>query len=230
MTYRCMIVDDEPLAHQVIQNYLMRFKTISAPLSFYNAEDAKKHLDTNTIDLLFLDIQMPENTGDRFLETLDVRPVTIFTTAYRKYALDGYELGVIDYLLKPIAFERFTIAINKSLELLSIIQPADNYFIKIKSGTQSILLDYRNILFAKGLKDYTIIFTREKKYAALGRLKVYEERLPSNYFLRVHKSYIIARNLIRVFEKQKIIFQDFEVPVGRSYKQKIMELLNNSIE
>jgi DNA-binding LytR/AlgR family response regulator len=225
MSYTCMIVDDEPLSHQVLKNHIAQIKSLKTPVSFFNAIDATAFLAENTIDILLLDIQMPEVTGLEFLKGLTHKPVTIFSTAYRKYALDGFDLGVADYLLKPISFKRFEVAIQRAIELVETKKTDKKYEIEIKTGTQTILLDYREIEYAKGLKDYTILYLPNKKYIVLGSLKSYEESLPAQYFMRVHKSYLIARNKIKTINQQKIIWNQIAIPIGRSYKVKVEEFL-----
>lgn len=221
MNYSCMIVDDEPLSHQVLKDYLTKIEAIRSPVSFFNAEDAKAFLSENSVDLLFLDIQMPEITGLEFIKSLSNKPVTIFSTAYRKYALDGFDLGVADYLLKPIAFERFEVAVKRALELLEAKKTDKSYEIKIKSGTQTFLFDYRTIEYAQGLKDYTVLYTNDTKYVVLGCLKNYEKLLPSTHFMRVHKSFIVAKSIIKTIHQQKIEWKQVAIPIGRSYKDKV---------
>lgn len=228
MSYSCMIVDDEPLSHQVLKNHITQLKALKTPVSFFNAVDARAFLAENAIDILLLDIQMPEVTGLDFLKGLTNKPVTIFSTAYRKYALDGFDLGVADYLLKPISFKRFEVAIQRAIDLVETRKTDKNYEIEIKTGTQTILLDYREIEYAKGLKDYTILYLPNKKYVVLGSLKSYEESLPAQYFMRVHKSYIIAKNKIKTISQQKIIWNQTSIPIGRSYKAKVEEYVKGN--
>lgn len=225
MIYTCMIVDDEPLSHQVLRTYIDRMDVLKFNISFYNAPDARKYLEQADIDLLFLDIQMPEVTGIEFLKTLAHKPVTIFTTAYRNYALDAFDLGVVDYLLKPISFERFEQAIHRALVALNAREKERHFEIEIKTGHQTVLLDYRDIEYAKGLKDYTILYTRERKYIVLGSLKNYEVLLPKKWFLRVHKSYLVAKHIIRSIQQQKIIWGQTTIPIGRSHKVIVMEYI-----
>ncbi|MBA4850888.1 LytTR family DNA-binding domain-containing protein [Emticicia sp. BO119] len=228
MSYTCIIVDDEPLSHQVLKNHIAQVKSLKTPISFFNAIDAKAFLAENVVDIMLLDIQMPEITGLEFLKGLNNRPVTIFSTAYRKYALDGFDLGVADYLLKPISFKRFEVAIQRAIDLVESKKTDKNYEIEIRTGTQTILLDYREIEYAKGLKDYTILYLPDKKYVVLGSLKSYEESLPTQYFMRVHKSYMIAKNKIKNINQQKILWNQAAIPIGRSYKAKVEEFLKGN--
>ncbi|HZY81915.1 MAG TPA: LytTR family DNA-binding domain-containing protein [Cyclobacteriaceae bacterium] len=229
MTYTCLIVDDEPPSHQVLKSHIEQIPNLDLAAEFYNANDASTYLKSNSVDILLLDIQMPEITGIEFLKSLSTKPITIFTTAFRDYAFEGFELGVIDYLLKPVNFERFEMAIRRATDFMQMSRPEDavefkpNYEILIKSGTKKILLDYRTIIYAQGLKDYTILHTSDKKYVVKGSVKAFEESLPSAYFLRVHKSFIIARNQIKLVYKNKIELENVSIPIGRSYKEQIFK-------
>jgi DNA-binding LytR/AlgR family response regulator len=237
MTYSCIIVDDEPLAHKVLKNHLKNIEYFKLTGEFYNAEAAKEFLASNHIDMMFLDIEMPGTKGIDFLRLLEEKPLTIFTTAFRDYALEGFELGVIDYLLKPISFERFEIAVERSAEFLDMIQTPDafdeeekkpdnsNYNIVIKTGIKKIMLDARTISHAQGLKDYTILFTPENRFMVKGSVKAITDFLPPSLFLRVHKSFIVAKRNIKLITKNKIEFEDISIPIGRSYKQEIDKFL-----
>lgn len=220
MTYTCVIVDDEPPSHQVLKSHIDRIPNLQLAAEFFNAKDAGSYLKSNNADILLLDIQMPEVTGIDFLRSLAVKPITIFTTAFRDYAFEGFELGVIDYLLKPVHFERFEISIRRATDFMQMSKenPID-FEILIKSGTKKLLVDIRSIIYAQGLKDYTIIHTTDKKYVVKGSVKAFEEYLPSEYFLRVHKSFIVAKNQVKLVYKNKIELENVSIPVGRSYKE-----------
>jgi len=230
MKFTCVIVDDEPPSHQVLKNHIDRIPDLELIGEFYNATDANEYFKKHQPDILLLDIQMPEVTGIEFLKSLPVKPITIFSTAFRDYAFEGFELGVIDYLLKPVHFERFELAIRRAMDFVQMSQPDSdmdfrevesqkNFEILIKSGTRKILLDYRNILYAQGLKDYTILHTSDKKYVVKGSVKAFEEYLPSEFFLRVHKSFIIAKSQVKLVYRNKIELENVSIPVGRSYKE-----------
>ena len=233
MTYRCIIIDDEPLAHKVLKNHLKKIDYFTLAGEFYNADSAKAFLATSRVDIMFLDIEMPGTKGIDFLRLLEEKPLTIFTTAFRDYALEGFDLGVIDYLLKPISFERFEIAVERAAEFLDMMQTPDmfdedekkpdnfNYNIVIKTGVKKIMLDSRTISHAQGLKDYTILFTPKNKYMVKGSVKAIADFLPSSLFLRVHKSFIVAKEHIKLIVKNKIEFDDISIPIGRSYKQEV---------
>lgn len=238
MNYSVIIIDDEPLAHSVLHNYLKRIKGLELKADFFNAPDAYVYLSKNKTDIVLLDIKMPEQTGLEFLRSLKTKPITILITAYRDFAFEGFELGVIDYLLKPIQFTRFEIAIKRAMEFLRLSQVADSldqqdnssktdYELLIKNGTKKILLDYRSIIYAQGLKDYTILQTDNRKYVVKGSVKIFEEFLPNDFFIRVHKSFIIARNRIKVVHKNRIEMENFYIPVGRIFKADLDDYLNS---
>lgn len=230
MKFSCIIIDDEPLSHNVVKNHLLHFPQVQIIGTFYNAKDAGRYLESHSTDIMLLDIQMPEIDGLDFLRSLETKPVSIITTAFRDYALEGFELGVIDYLLKPIVLERFQMAMKRALDFLQLVKSGDtidftnhenSFNILIKTGTKKILLDYRKIIFAQGLKDYTILHTDEKKYVVKGSIKALEEYLPNDYFVRVHKSFIVAKPKILVVHRNKIELDSISIPIGRNFKETI---------
>lgn len=227
MTYTCMIVDDEPLAHRILEKYLLHTEGVVLKHTAFNAKDAALFLSQNTIDILLLDINMPEINGIDFLKSLDTKPITIFTTAYRNHALEGYELGVLDYLLKPIKQERFELAMHRAIEFLRLkaleeqLEESEQTDIVIRSNGKNIRLAMENISHIQGLKDYTIIFTPEKKYVVKGSIKAMMERLPTTQFVRVHKSFIVAKSKMLIINRNKIEFDGFQIPIGRRFKEKI---------
>lgn len=228
MTHTCVIVDDEPPSHQVLKSHIEQVPSLQLAAEFFNAKDAASYLKSNPVDILLLDIQMPEVTGIDFLRSLTVKPITIFTTAFRDYAFEGFELGVIDYLLKPVSFERFETAIQRAVDFMHMSRPenAIDFEILIKSGTKKLLVDIRKIIYAQGLKDYTILHTADKKYVVKGSVKAFEEFLPSEYFLRVHKSFIVAKSQVKLVYKNKIELGNVSIPIGRSYKEALDGMLN----
>jgi DNA-binding LytR/AlgR family response regulator len=227
-----VVVDDEPLAREVLQGYLNRIAGIGSVHLFPNAKTALHHLETYKADLLLLDIEMPEMTGIDFLKTLPDPPLTIFTTAYRNYAFDGYELGVIDFLLKPIAFNRFEQAITKAKELLALkeehieAKPSENSdFIFVKSGVQRIRLEFNEVTHIQGLKDYAIIHTSGKKILLKGSVKAMLEIFPHNRFIRVHKSFIVNLPKVTRLERNCIVINEHQIPVGRNFKEQLENAL-----
>ena len=234
MKFSCVIVDDEPLAHEVLRSHLSKTRDVELVESFYNGREAENYLRTNRVDLIFADIQMPEMTGLQLLRALPVRPVSILCTAHREFAMEGYDIGVIDYLLKPVSFERFEIAVQRALDFLRLELAAslamkcdENYNIQIKTGTRRLVIDYRTIDFAQGLKDYTILHAGKARYVVKGSVKAFEEFLSKDHFMRFHKSFIVAKVKIRSIRKQRIELADFEIPIGGSYRKKVEEFLRN---
>jgi DNA-binding LytR/AlgR family response regulator len=234
MKYACIIIDDEPISHDVLKNHLAAFPELQLVGNFYNAKDARHFLQDHPVDILLLDIEMPEISGLDFLRSLDEKPVSIITTAYRDYAVEGFELGVIDYLMKPIAFERLELSLKRAMDFLQLVKTDDsvdfseesrNFEILIKTGTKRVLVDYRKIIFAQGLKDYTILHTETEKYVVKGSVKAFESFLPNHYFIRVHKSFIVAIPKIKIARRNKIELGPLSIPIGRAFKSKVDEIL-----
>jgi DNA-binding LytR/AlgR family response regulator len=191
-------------------------------------------LRQNQIDLLFLDVQMPEITGISFLKSLQKKPHVVLTTAYSEYALEGYELDVIDYLLKPITFDRFLKAVDKVSQRMATGTPATpsdkiaeqaSDYIFVKDGTKLVKIRWADILFVEGLKDYVTIHTRQQKVVSLQRLKVMEEQLPKDKFLRIHNSFIVAIDAIEVIHKDKVQIGEHQIPIGETYKKSFREFV-----
>ena len=238
MKYSCIIIDDEPLSHDVLKNHLAVFPELQLVRNFYNAKDALTFLDENTVDILLLDIEMPEINGLDFLRSLNEKPISIITTAYRDYAVEGFELGVIDYLMKPVPFERFESSIKRATDFLQLVKTDDsidfseesqNFEILIKTGTKRVLVDYRKIIFAQGLKDYTILHTETEKYVVKGSVKAFEAYLPKHYFIRVHKSFIVAIPRIKIARRNKIELGPLSIPIGRAFKSNVEEILHGKV-
>lgn len=225
-----VVIDDEPLALEVLDGYLKRMNDVHSVLLFSNALDALASLETQQVDILLLDIEMPELTGIDFLKKLSDPPITIFTTAYRNYAFEGFELGVIDFLLKPISFIRFSAAMDKVRDFLSLkshntlleqtaLAPE---FIFVKSGVKRIKLYFDQITHIQGLKDYAIIHTAQEKIVIKGSIKMVQEMLPSSLFVRVHKSFLVASKAIKRIERGRIIIGSYQIPIGRTYRDIII--------
>ncbi len=238
---RCIAIDDEPFALEILADDIGRVPFLELVGQFSSPLDAWEVLQREPIDLLFLDIQMSTLTGIQFLRTLSRPPMVIFTTAYEQYALEGYELAVVDYLLKPIPFERFMKAVNKAYELFRLRQPAFdrysdelstssaepttkppgpavNYFF-IFSEYREIKIFYDDILYVEGLKDYVKIFTTQQPRPHLSRLtlKAADAKLPADAFCRVHKSFIVSLAKISSFQRTKLFIGKQEIPIGGNY-------------
>lgn len=237
-TIQCLIVDDEPLAADVLEKYISQIDTLSLTGRCDNAIAAAVFLQQNKVDLLFLDIQMPKLTGIDFLKTLSTRPAVIFTTAFRDYALEGFELNVLDYLLKPISFERFLAAINKyhaTPEHSNILSPAAAVtdvtaapFIYLKADKKMVKVFLSDILYIESLRDYVKVKTIQKDIITYQRITYLEEKLPDNQFLRIHRSYIISVDKIKSFDSTMIEIGQHELPIGRLYKAAVMKALGMS--
>ncbi|MGX5852319.1 LytR/AlgR family response regulator transcription factor [Dyadobacter jiangsuensis] len=231
---QCVIIDDEPLAREILEEYLFQ-SGITGATQFSNAPDAHAYLQMHEPDVLFLDIEMPEINGIDFLKSLPQPPVTVFTTAYRDYAFEGYELGVIDFLLKPISFPRFQHALEKVRDFLQLKEQNTNLeqnlseekpdFIFVKSGVQRVRLAFDDISHIQGLKDYAIIHTGTGKVVIKGSVKAMLDIFPPARFLRVHKSFIVAIDKIRRIERNRIIWGSYQIPIGRNYKEEVMRVV-----
>lgn len=231
MNAKCLIVDDEPLAIQLLQKHVHESGLLELSGSCSNAMEASAFLRIHKVDLLFLDIQMPKLTGIELLRMLKPAPAVIFTTAYRDYALDGYELDIVDYLLKPISFERFMASVekfyrrwnNNVIEDLSNSHSAPQQLL-LQSGTKTYQVNEADIVFIESFKDYIQIhFTDGKKLMIKYKIGQLELELSAN-FLRVHKSFIVHKNRITVFGNQSIELGDISVPVGNHYKSFLEQL------
>lgn len=225
---RCLVVDDEPLALDILEDYISKVPFLTLVKTTTSAIEGLSLVQSDAIDLVFLDVQMPELTGIQFLKILNGKCDVILTTAYSQYALDGYELDVVDYLLKPIAFDRFYKAAQKVLQnsgntnsLAPEVLPAqknhDFIFVKTEHKIQKIYLD--DILYIEGLKDYISIFTKSERIITLQNMKKMEESLPSKSFIRVHKSYIIALGKIESIERSRIQIGEKIIPIGDTYRE-----------
>ncbi|MBX2947437.1 MAG: response regulator transcription factor [Cyclobacteriaceae bacterium] len=239
MNLTCLIVEDEPLARNLLVDYVKKVPSLKLVEACSNAMDAMEILRKQQVDLLFLDIQMPEITGITFLKILQKRPLVIFTTAYSQYALEGYELDVVDYLLKPITLERFLKAVDKAMQrhqlahqstipLISQPGPEKPDFVFVKDGTKMVKVQLDDILYVEGMKDYVTIHTREKKITTLQRMKVLEEQLPADKFIRVHHSYIIAFKAIDAVHKSDVQIGQAMIPISDSYKKAFREYVDKN--
>lgn len=236
MSTRCLIVDDEPLAIEVIASYLERLAGFEIAGSCRNGVEAFTSLREYPVDLLFLDINMPELTGLELLRSLQDPPGVILTTAHREYALDGYELDVVDYLLKPISFDRFLQAIDKYRQRFpgetaetssgATGTPEPGY-IDVKADRMMHRIPLGDIIYVESMKDYLKILTPRKKYLTKLTLGSFLEKLPADRFLRIHRSYIIGLDHIKAFDATMIEIGDQQLPIGGYYKQHVMAVLGN---
>lgn len=240
MKTRCVIVDDEPLAIKLMESHIAKIENLEVVASCTNAMQAFSVLRDKKVDLLFMDIQMPQLTGIDFLKALKNQPKVIITTAYRQYAIEGYELDVVDYLLKPISFERFLKAVNKyyhySTGELQVVQSlggdvqGSRSYMDVKENKKIIRVYLEDICFIEGLNEYVGINTDERRIVTKGSLTRIEEKLPSDRFIRIHKSFIVPLSRINAFSSTSVEVDKRELPIGRSYKNSVLKTLNYSAE
>jgi len=242
---KVIIVDDEPLAQDVLETYVEKFPELSLVQKCNNALEANEVLKNQDIDLMFLDIQMPQLTGIDFLKTLTRPPLVIFTTAYPNYALEGFELNALDYLLKPISLERFIKAVNKAVEQIKLqrnepgsassnaAEGGDHPdYIFVKADKKLIKVNYHDIIYIEGLKDYVIIRMENQRVITLQTMKSLEDKLPAPRFKRIHRSYIInidkinaiVGNMVEVMEKN----QPKHLPIGKNYRDELNDMIEKN--
>ena len=234
MKVKSIIVDDEPIARKIIRTHLKSFQDIEIVAECKNAIEAFDILVKKQVDLIFLDIQMPQISGVSFLKSLKSPPKVIITTAHRDYAVEGYELDIVDFLLKPISFDRFLKAINKFYainESNSIIienEPIINSttFIYVKVGGETHKIFLADIIYLESFKEHLLIHTSNRTIEIIHKISDIEKKLPSNNFIRIHKSYIVSINKIKSFSSQSIKICDKDIPIGRTYKSAVIDALN----
>ncbi|MFC0515267.1 LytR/AlgR family response regulator transcription factor [Mucilaginibacter angelicae] len=229
----CVIIDDEPLAREGLASYVREVDFLNLTGTCENPLELIKLLDQQAIDLIFLDIQMPKMNGIDFLKIMQKPPMVIITTAYPSYALEGFQLNVLDYLLKPITFDRFFKSANKAKDyhrlLSNSAQPGtakteadENYFF-IKCGNKYEKIYFDEILYVEGMQNYVTIFTAKGKYITLLNLKSLEQNLDSKLFIRVHKSYIVSTGKIDGIEGNDIFIQQHRIPISRNYREQVIQ-------
>ena len=237
---RCVIVDDEPPAIEVLKKYIEAVTNLELTASCSNAVEAIGLLQHYKIDLLFLDIQMPQLLGTDFVRTLKNPPKIIFTTAYRKFAVEGFELDAVDYLLKPISFERFLKGVNKILQtsipssnpsfsLHNSDKELTDNFLYFRTDRKMVKVFLNEILYVESLKDYIKVITTSKQIITKQAISVLEEILPADQFLRIHRSYLVATNKIDSFTADDIQIGEKELPIGRMYHHEVNKALKSTI-
>ena len=239
MKLNCVIIDDEHLARQYLKDYVSKVPFLELKGDFNSPLKALDLLKSNQVDLMFLDIEMPDISGLDFLRTLERQPYVILTTAYKEYALNGYELNVTDYLLKPFSFDRFLKAVNKVAELTNQAKPSsagessednsaspelhDNYLV-IRADRKYYKINYDDLVLIEGQKAYVTFYTTSKQITALASLKELEDKLPQKHFIRIHKSYIVSIKRIRSLEGNIIEIGKKVLPVGKSYQKNVAKI------
>lgn len=233
----CIIIDDEPKAIELLEMYVSKVDSLQLIGSFNNSVSAVSFVQENKVDLIFLDINMPDLNGIDFLKSISAKPMVIFTTAYSEYAVESYEFEAVDYLLKPIMLPRFLKAVNKANELFQVknrtAQPSIKAIEKpkteklfVKSGTDIHQVNISDILYIEGARNYLFVFTKEKKIMTLMRMKEIEEQLPSDYFIRIHKSFIVAKGYIELIERHQVTIKDKKIPIGRNYREMFLKAIS----
>lgn len=236
MTLNCWIVDDEPLALSLLESYVQKTSFLKLTGKFSNAVSALQQIAGEKVDVLFLDIQMPEMNGMEFARTVSDKTRIIFTTAFSEYALEGYKVSAIDYLLKPFSFSDFLTAANKALKWFEQTSPLPVQPTKTKSGIfvksdyRLVQLLYDDILFIEGLKDYVKFYLENepKPILSLMSLKSLEEELPGERFMRVHRSYIIQKDKITSINKNRILIENRQIPIGETYRRQFFTTIDNT--
>lgn len=234
----CIAIDDEPLALELLEDNISKVPYLQLQGSFNNPLEAMKYLQQQKVDLVFLDIQMPGITGLQFIQSIPQKPMFILITAYEKYALDGFNLDVIDYLVKPVSIERFMKACNKALELHELKtkqqespteSQAEYFFINVDYSLLKIV--YKDIRYVEGLKDYIKIHLNSTSKPVVARMsmKSIEEQLPASMFVRVQKSYIISKEYITAIRKNSIFIGNIEIPVGDNYRDALASLTGRTL-
>ncbi|MEQ9308296.1 MAG: LytTR family DNA-binding domain-containing protein [Balneolaceae bacterium] len=238
MNLSCYIIDDEPLAIEVIESHVSKIDGLDVMATFQNAVKAFQELRKSNVDVLFLDIQMPRLTGIEFLRTLKNPPKVIFTTAYREYAIEGFELDVVDYLLKPVSFDRFLKAVDKVFDSLNsrpVITQQEEYqddhpFVFVSSDKRNVKICLDEILYIESKRDYILIKTDSKEVNTYQTITYMEERLPDSQFVRVHRSFIINLNKIESWSNNEIELKEAKIPIGRTYKREALRKLGEKSE
>jgi len=226
---RCIVIDDEPLAVKLVKEYITRVSFLELAATFTDAIEARKFLEKEKIDLLFLDIQMPDINGLQFYDSLKDKPMVIFTTAFSEYAVDGFNVNAIDYLLKPFEYDRFVKSVYKAKEYYEFIRSQEVQLtsIFVKSDYQLVKINLKDVLLIEGLDDYIRIhLPNNKTILTLMSLKAIAEKLPAQEFVRIHRSYIVPLSKIDKVSSKKIEIAGKEIPVGISYADEFFKLID----
>jgi two-component system, LytTR family, response regulator len=232
-TIRCLIVDDEPPAREIIRRYIEQVSSLQLAGECANAIQAFTLLQQQPVDLLFLDIRMPQLNGNDFLKTLKNPPKVIFTTAYSEYAVEGYELDAVDYLLKPVPFDRFLKAVNKAYQLTAARheapvvaeEPRNDSFVYFRADRKMVKVMLNDILYIESMKDYIKVVTKSGAIITKQSISSVEAMLPEKKFIRTHRSFIVSLDKIKSFTSELIDIAATEVPVGKLYRNAVMKVL-----
>jgi DNA-binding LytR/AlgR family response regulator len=235
---KCLIVDDEPLARELIESYVNRVEGLTLVKSCTNAVEAFSVIQQKPIDLIFLDIQMPQISGIDLLKSLKHRPRVILTTAFREYAFEAFDLDVVDYLLKPVSFERFLRSISKIYQLNQPLEPPEyenptqqsyeDTYIFFKEDREMVKVFLQDILYIESLRDYVRVKTVQKQIITYQKISYLEQKLPESSFIRVHRSFIVAIDKVTSFTASSVRLGTFEIPIGRNFKNQALKALNRN--
>jgi len=227
-TIKCIVIDDEPLAIEILEHYISQDSLLSLVAKFDNGIDALTYVKSDSVDLIFTDIQMPDISGIEFLKLLDKKVDVIFTSAYPEYALEGYDYNPLDFLIKPISMDKFMRAVGrakvKSVAMNDVSDDSSTYFY-IKANGKTIRLLLSEILYVEGLKDYVIFHTPTAKHISLQSMKELESKLSKKEFVRIHKSYIVEANKIEEVSGGHVKIKDKQIPIGRQYKPAFLKFI-----
>ena len=231
-TIRCLVVDDEPPAREIIRRYVESISMLQLVGECSNAIEAFAFLQKQAVDLMFLDIRMPQLNGNDFLKTLKSPPKIIYTTAYSEYALEGYELDVVDYLMKPIPFDRFLKAVNKACQVslqrpesIGLDEKKTESFVYFRADRKMVKVMLRDILYIESMKDYVKVITENATIITKQSISSVEEMLPEKEFVRVHRSYIVSLSRIKTFTSELLEIDRTEIPIGKLYRNGVMKAL-----
>lgn len=232
---RCLIIDDEPLARALLESYVSKIQEIKSIQTCSNALEAFGFLQEKLVDLIFLDIEMPQVSGMELLRSLKNKPAVILTTAYREYAFEAYDLDVIDYMLKPITFDRFLRGIGKIKQLKQyhlpdeVTEPApstgDDAYLYMKENREMIKVYLKDILYIESLRDYVRVKMQDKEVITYQKISYLEQKLPQHKFIRVHRSFMIAVDKVKSFSHSSVRVNTLDIPIGRNYKQATLKIL-----
>lgn len=232
MILTCAIIDDEPLAAELLESYAKKTPELHLVGVYGSAVEAIKELRNNPVDLLFLDIQMPELSGMEFAGILPKKTKVIFTTAFDRYAIDGYKVNAVDYLLKPISYDSFVLSVNRVLERCRDVDRQDvmsaDGFVYVKSEYKLVKINFDDILYIEGVKDYIKIYFRDRRkpVMSLMNMKKLEDYLPKSQFMRVHRSFIVNMSVADMIDRGRIVAGDTFIPVSESYKEQVQEYID----
>lgn len=227
---KCIIIDDEQLARNLVESYVEKVPFLDLVGTYKSGIEALKPLEDQTIDLVITDIQMPDLLGTDLIKSLPVKPLIVFTTAYQDYAIEGFELEAIDYLLKPFAFDRFLKSMHKAKEIFDMrnnqeVQEFKHDYLTVKADHKLYKIHYADIKYIEGMREYVSFHIPTGRITALMSLKSLEDKLPSHTFIRCHKSFIVNSHMVNALESGNLLIGDKSIPIGQSYKEKVIETI-----